>query len=404
MNTPACRLVGVDFPLFAFSHCRDVVAAVTNAGGFGVLGATTYTPDQLDAELKWIDDHVGGKPYGVDVLIPSKVAGVAGDDRKTRSAASAASDLEGLIPAGHREFVAGVLRSHGIDAGGDAGGAADDNGIAGESDNPGGSAGGVRRHRLGLMPGGAEDLLEVAFAHPIRLVANALGVPTPEMIERARAAGVPTAALVGTRQHAQRQMAAGVDLLVAQGMEAGGHTGEIGTMVLVPDVVDAVREGDRSVPVLAAGGIVTGRQMAAAMALGADGVWTGSVWLTTHEAETAPATKEKMLQASASDTVRSRSRTGKPSRQLRSAWTDAWESEGPIPLPMPLQTILTEPALRRIDNLATSGHPGARDLSTYWVGQGVGIMRQAQSVRAVVAAFMEECGSATERLQALLGD
>src|SRR5213079_3521519 len=156
---------------------------------------------------------------------------------------------------------------------------------------------------------------------------------------------VRVAALAGKPQHAERSLARGVDLIVAQGTEAGGHTGEISTMVLVPEVVDAVSP----TPVLAAGGIGNGRQIAASLALGAQGVWCGSVWLTTEEAETHPIVKEKFLAASSSDTVRSRASTGKPARQLRTAWTEAWDSpDNPDPLPMPLHGMLIADAQRRM--------------------------------------------------------
>jgi NAD(P)H-dependent flavin oxidoreductase YrpB (nitropropane dioxygenase family) len=223
------------------------------------------------------------------------------------------------------------------------------------------------------------------------------------MIDRARSAGIPVAALVGAREHAVKQVRAGVDIIVAQGTEAGGHCGEVSTLVLVPEVVEAVASV-RRVPVLAAGGIVTGRQMAAAIALGADGAWTGSVWLTTEEAETAPYTVQKMLAASSRDTVRSAGRTGKPSRQLRSAWTAAWDSpDSPAPLPMPLQSMISEPALRHVDALAERGHPGARDLATYWVGQGVGLMTKIRPAREVVREMAEDLLDATERLNAAVG-
>jgi NAD(P)H-dependent flavin oxidoreductase YrpB (nitropropane dioxygenase family) len=220
------------------------------------------------------------------------------------------------------------------------------------------------------------------------------------MIERARAAGIPVAALVGAKEHAVKQVEAGVDVIVAQGTEAGGHCGEVTTMVLVPEVIEAI--GNR-VPVLAAGGIVTGRQMAAALALGAAGAWTGSVWLTTEEAETAAHTKTKLLAATSRDTVRSTARTGKPSRQLRSAWTDAWDDPStPEPLPMPLQTFVSEPALRRVDQLADRGDPGAQELATYWVGQGVGLMNKVKPARQVVLEFAEDYLSAVERLSGTL--
>ena len=190
-------------------------------------------------------------------------------------------------------------------------------------------------------------------------------------------------------------------MIVAQGSEAGGHTGTVSSLVLLPEILDVV--GGR-VPVLAAGGIVTGGQMAAMMALGAHGAWTGSVWLTTEEAETARATKEKMLSATASDTVRSRGRTGKPARQLRSDWTDAWDQpDSPSPLPMPLQSMISEPALRRVDAAAVGGNAAATRLATYFVGQGVGLMHTVKPAARVVREFMEDFAAAAERLQDLVG-
>jgi NAD(P)H-dependent flavin oxidoreductase YrpB (nitropropane dioxygenase family) len=369
MQSLVCDLLGIDFPLLAFSHCRDVVAAVSNAGGFGVLGAGGLTPEQLDVELRWIDENIHGRPYGADILVPTRVIG--------QGQHLSGADLAAMIPASHRDYVASLLESHGVS----------------RLEDPEVATG---AGRLGQADA-AEELLEVAFAHPIKLIANALGPPPPSMSGRARRAGVPVAALVGAREHAIRQLNAGVDMLVAQGTEAGGHTGTVSTLVLVPEILEVV--ADR-VPVLAAGGIMTGAQMAAVMALGAHGAWTGSVWLTTEEAETAPATKEKMLRATASDTVRSRGRTGKPARQLRSDWTDAWEQPGGLdPLPMPLQSMISEPALRRVDAAAAGGSPGATELATYFVGQGVGLMHSVKPAARVVQDFMEDFVAAVERLQ-----
>jgi NAD(P)H-dependent flavin oxidoreductase YrpB (nitropropane dioxygenase family) len=366
MRTEICARFGIEFPLFAFSHCRDVVAAVTNAGGFGVLGAVAYTPERLDEELRWIDEQVGGRPYGVDVLVPGKIA---------REALEPGS-LTAAIPASHWEFVAGIFERYGVPTP--------------PSETLQGPATGRQ-----VTAEGATELIDVALGHPIRLIASALGPPPPEMVERARAAGVPVAALVGTVEHARRQVAAGVDLIVAQGSEAGGHTGEISTMVLVPEVVDAVAP----LPVLAAGGIASGRQMAAALALGAEGVWCGSVWLTTEEAETPPAVKAKMLAASSRDTVRSRSRTGKPARQLRSAWTDEWDSpDSPGTLPMPLQLVLAEGALGPITRAADAGNEGARQLANYFVGQVVGRLTTVRPAREVVYEMIAEFAEALERL------
>ncbi|HTY28385.1 MAG TPA: nitronate monooxygenase, partial [Mycobacterium sp.] len=211
---------------------------------------------------------------------------------------------------------------------------------------------------------------------------------------------IPVAALVGAKEHAIKQVNAGVDLIVAQGTEAGGHCGEVTTLVLIPEVIEAIEAIGKPVPVLAAGGIVTGRQMAASVAMGAAGAWTGSVWLTTEEAETAPHTKQKMLAATSRDTVRSAGRTGKPSRQLRSDWTDAWlpNPGGRQPLPLPLQSMISEPVLRRVDRLAEKGHPGAQQLATYFVGQGVGLMNKVKPAREVVLEFIEDYLAAAERL------
>ena len=375
MKTPICEMLGIDLPLLAFSHCRDVVAAVTNAGGFGVLGASLHTPEQLEHELAWIDEQVDGRPYGADILVPEKYEG-KGENLDTAA-------LMARVPRQHREFVRQVLARHGVDLS--------------EEELTRFTMGGIG-DEIG------EQLLDVAFKHPIKLVANALGVPPTYMIDRAKAAGIPIAALVGAKEHAVKQVLAGVDVIIAQGTEAGGHCGEVTTLVLVPEVIEAIRP-IREVPVLAAGGIVTGRQMAAAIALGAAGAWTGSVWLTTEEAETAPYTVQKLLAASARDTVRSKGRTGKPSRQLRSAWTEAWDGDdNPGALPMPLQSFLSEPALRRLDVLAEKGDPGAQALATYWVGQGVGLMTKVKPARQVVLEMAEDFIEAAGRLRSALDD
>lgn len=380
MQSPICAMLGIEFPLLAFSHCRDVVVAVSKAGGMGVFGAASLPPDRLEEELAWIDAHIGGKPYGVDLIVPNSFAG-KGDSGGGASGALA-------VPAEHRAFATDLLARHGVDA----------EGLESAME---------ARQSFGenLREDGAAKLLEVAFRHPIGLIANALGVPPPLMLELGKRHNVPVAALVGTRDHALAQVRAGVDILVVAGGEAGGHCGEVATMVLVPEVAAAVEAVGASTPILAAGGIVTGRQMAAAMAMGAHGAWTGSVWLTTAEAETNPVVKDKMLAASSRDTVRSRSRTGKPSRQLRSPWTDAWEAEGaPKPLPMPLQSLVSEPALRKVDKLSEGGHEGAKALATYWVGQGVGLMNEAMGAGQVVQAFKEDWIAACERLNGFIGE
>ncbi len=377
MKSRICEMLGCEFPLFAFSHCRDVVAAVSKAGGFGVLGAVGHTPESLEIELTWIDEQVGDKPYGVDLIVPTSLA--------DREGALTPEELEARVPQAHRRHVEYILAEHGIDTAG----LWDHRVPAGFGDN--------------LRESGASAQLDVALQHPIRAVVNALGAPPAFMVEKARAKGIAVGALTGSREHALKNVEAGVDFLVVSGTEAGGHCGEISTLVVVPEVIETLRQNGHDVPVLAAGGIVTGRQMAACMMMGAAGAWTGSVWLTTAEAETLPSIKEKMLSANSRQTVRSKSRTGKYTRQLRSPWTDAWQgSEAPEPLPMPLQGLVSGPALNRIDKLAEAGHQGAKQLATYWVGQGVGLMNDSLSTRAVVQNFMEDFAAAYEQMQAVM--
>ncbi|MFK7841391.1 MAG: NAD(P)H-dependent flavin oxidoreductase [Sphingorhabdus sp.] len=384
MTNKICDLLGIEFPLLAFSHCRDVVAAVSRAGGMGVFGGVNCSPEMLEEELSWIDAHVDGKPYGLDIIVPNKVEGKGESPDPEAVLAS--------IPEEHKQFTNEILERHGVDSGR--------------------SAGDIEAVRLeqvasteNLRGGTAAAILEVAFRHPIGLVANALGIPPQVMLDLGQKHNVPVAALVGTKEHAMTQVAAGVDIIVAVGGEAGGHTGDISTLVLIPEICDMLDAIGDDTPVLAAGGIATGAQMAATMAMGASGAWCGSVWLTTAEAETNPVVKEKMLAASSRDTVRARSRTGKPSRQLRSPWTDAWQAEGaPSALPMPLQSLVAEPPLRVIDKLSQGDNQGAKDLATYWVGQGVGLMNEQMTAGQVVQGFKEDFITAYERLATNLGE
>ncbi len=380
MNSRICDLLGIEFPLVAFSHCRDVVVEVSKAGGMGVMGVAGMPAEQLEIELQWIDDHIEGKPYGVDVLIPNAML--------TRDSHPSAEQVLAMVPQEHKQFAAEILESHDIDAS--------------DIDDQ------ARRSSLGfgdnLRPEGAKSVVEVAFSHPIRLIANALGVPPEWMLQMGKERGVPVAALVGARQHAINQVKAGVDILVVSGTEGGGHCGSVSSMVLIPEVAEAIKAyGD--VPILAAGGIMTGRQMAAAMTMGADGAWTGSVWLPTLESEASEVMKRKFVEADSSQTVRARSRTGKHARQLQSDWTRAWEAEGsPEPLPMPLQTLISEPALAKVRKLGESGHPGAIEVETYFVGQGVGMVDKIQSTRNVVYGFKEDFVKAYSRLASFLED
>lgn len=372
IQTRLNSLLGVEAPLVGFNRSPQVVVEVSRAGGLGVLAVTPYTPEELDAQLIWMEEQLDGRPYGVDLLIPQKA--VHGDpDDYLRS-------LRAQIPDEHRAFVVELMRKYGIPDG----------------DVP---TGGADTWATSLSGAGVEELVEVALQHPITLIASALGTPPGWMVEQAKAKGAAVAALVGTPRHAQRQLDLGVDILVAQGTEAGGHTGSIATMVLTPEVVDVAGE----TPVLAAGGIASGRQMAAALSLGAAGVWCGSVWLSSKEDVTPDVVKQKFLSATSSDTLRSPTRTGKPARQLRSAWHEEWERpDAPEPLPMPLQPLLVRDVWERIDAAAEAAVPGAVELASWHVGQVVGDFIELRSTAEITREMIADCEAAIRSTSGLV--
>ncbi len=361
MRTPICEKLGIEFPIFAFSHCRDVVAAVSKAGGFGVLGAVAFTPEQLEMELNWIDANINGKPYGVDIVIPAKYVGRQDGDIDKAS-------LSDMIPEKHSEWIDELLEKH---------------------DVPQLSKGTEENESLlGWSASGGRAAVEVAMRHPIRLIANALGPPPADIIEEAHEKDILVAALVGSVNHARKQKEAGVDIIVASGYEAGGHTGEITSMLLWPQVVDAVGP---DTPVLAAGGIGSGRHIAAGLSLGCQGVWTGSIWLTAAESDYQPALVDKLLDADSSQTVRSRCISGKPARMLVTPYTEAWDGkDSPGTLPMPLQYMATAEATQRIYKHAESGGPEAATLLGTPVGQVVGMMNARRPAKNIVADWVNE--------------
>ncbi|HKP42953.1 nitronate monooxygenase family protein [Mycobacterium sp.] len=370
MRTELCDRFGIDYPIFVFTPSEKVAAAVSKAGGLGVLGCVRFNePDDLEAVLNWMDDNTEGKPYGVDIVMPTKVP-----------TEGTAVDINKLIPQSHRDFVAKTLA---------------DLGVPPLPDDEARSEG-----VLGWLHSVARSHVEVALKHPIKLIANALGSPPKDVIDQAHEAGVPVAALAGSAKHAQRHVDNGVDIVVAQGHEAGGHTGEIGSMVLWPEIIDELAALGHKTPVLAAGGIGTGRQVAAALALGAQGVWMGSAFLTSaeydlgHRKPSGVSTiQEALLRANSSDTVRRRIYTGKPARLLKTRWTDAWDApDAPEPLPMPLQNILVSEAHQRMNE---SDNP---DTVAMPVGQIVGRMNEIRPVADIIAELVAGFADATQRL------
>jgi NAD(P)H-dependent flavin oxidoreductase YrpB (nitropropane dioxygenase family) len=375
MHNILCDIYGIDTPIFAFSHSPAVVLAVTRAGGFGVLGATGMEPEQLDQALQMLTRECAGKSFGIDLIIPEQYVG-------REEGGLSLEKLQSLIPQGHRDFLDTLLDDYHVP----------------RQTAPETLA---SRAGIGISEKRGKELVDIALAYPVKLIVNALGVPPAYIIELAHQKGVRVGALVGAVKHAVHQKEAGVDLIIAQGFEAGGHTGEIASMVLTPQVVDTVAP----TPVLTAGGVASGRQMAAALALGAQGVWTGSVWLMTEEAETHPVVKEKFLHATSSDTLRSRASTGKPARQLQSSWTDAWEDPAnPKPLPMPLHTLLTMDAQLSIQQDALQGGEGGKKLINYFMGQSVGMFKQIRPAAEVYQDMKDECDAVLKRMGQLANE
>jgi NAD(P)H-dependent flavin oxidoreductase YrpB (nitropropane dioxygenase family) len=370
MHTKLCDDLGIEFPIFAFTHCRDVVVAVSQAGGFGVLGAVGFTPEQLEIECRWIDEHIGDNPYGVDIVIPGKYEGMGETDPKKLE-----EHLKTLIPEQHRAYARKILEDHGV------------------PDLP---ADEERRGELiGWTEATATPQVEVALKHQkVKLIANALGTPPKDVIDHIHDSGRLVAALCGRANQALKHKEAGVDIIIAQGTEGGGHTGEIGSLVLWPEVIDAVAP----TPVLAAGGVGRGRQIACALGMGAQGVWTGSIWLAVEEAEASPEQMESYFTATSRDTIRSRSWTGKPCRMLKNDWTEAWEGEeSPGPLGMPLQGMLVSDAMSRVHRYPKQ----AQTVAFNPVGQIVGTMNEKLAVRDVIYGLVEEYVDSVDRLQKL---
>lgn len=369
MRTPITEMFGIELPIFAFSHCRDVVVEASRAGGMGILGAAWMSPEELEVSLKWIDEHVGGKPYGVDIVFPGSFQPL-GDDR----------DPDHILPASHREFVSRLMDQAGI------------------PDLPPGDAAAFAREfaaKINMTPQDSERSLEIALRHPVKFVVSAMGLAPKQAVDHIHAHGVKVGALIGAVKHAERQRDIGVDVLIAQGSEAGGHVGQVSSMVLWPQVVDAVAP----MPVLAAGGIARGRQFAAAMALGAAGIWCGSIWLGTRESDLTPEMKAKLFAAKAEDSIVSRALSGKPCRVLRTKYTEAWDSPtAPPPLTFPLQSILGGPPMHR----AERAH--RLEYWTYAVGQVVGDMNDETSVRQIFADLQNEYVEAAEGIIRLTGE
>jgi len=360
LHTQLCDKLGIEYPVVAFTHCKDVAVAVINAGGFAVLGEALHTPDQIAADIKWIRERIGGKPFGIDLVLPSSVP-----EEKT------VDELLAMIPQEQRDFEQQIKRKYKVP----------DPKVAPDI-----------HHWGGLDQKRALDQLEVVFDERVPVFASGLGSPA-FLLKRAHELGMQVWGLVGKPRQAKRQIEAGTDVIIAQGYDAAGHTGNIGTFSIVPQVVDAAR--GTGVPVIAAGGVTTGRHLAAALALGADGVWTGSLWLTSRESDVNMPLKERLLEAETEDTMYSNCISGYTMRTTRCPWHDEWMSDAaPAVLKPPLQMILSS------NYIQGSLDYQRKDLMTEAAGQGIHYVKEMKPARQILSDIVEEALDVFDRFSA----
>lgn len=356
LHTPFCEMFGIEYPIIAFTHCKDVVVAVTNAGGFSVLGEAMHTPDEIAADLKWIRDRIGSKPFGVDLVLPASVPPAGGLD-----------ELKSKIPQGHRDYADMIHKKYDVPE----------------------PKGKEALHQWGgLNQQMARAQLEVLLEERVPLLCSGLGNPA-FILDAAHARGIKVFGLIGKTRQAKREIEAGVDGIIAQGFDAAGHTGEMGTFSIVPEVV-SIAQGK---PVIAAGGVTTGRHLAAALCLGAAGVWTGTLWLASRESDVDMIIKERLIASSAEDTDFSKSISGMTMRVLKCPWTTEWKKpEAPAPLPAPYQMLLSSPYIQG----ANDNRRG--DLMTEAAGQGVSFVTAMKPARQIVMDVVDEALTTFETL------
>jgi NAD(P)H-dependent flavin oxidoreductase YrpB (nitropropane dioxygenase family) len=359
LHTRLCDLLGIEFPIIAFTHCKDVAVAVINAGGFAVLGEAMHPPEQIAADIKWIRDRVAGRPFGIDLVLPASVP-----------PADTLEQLMAKIPETHREFARMIKKKYDVP-------------------DPKGP---IALHQWGgLNQAIARAQLEVLLDERVPVIASGLGSPA-FILERAHQLGIKVFGLIGKTRQAKRQLEAGVDAVIAQGYDAAGHTGAVGTFSIVAEVASIA--GDT--PVIAAGGVTTGRHLAAALCLGASGVWTGTRWLASRESDVDMIVKEKLLAASADDTSYSTCISGMTMRVLKCPWTEEWDKPGaPDVLPVPYQMLLSS------DYIQGANDNRRADLMTEAAGQGVSFVNEIKPSRQIVFDMVEE---ALATLEGLVGE
>ncbi len=358
LRTPICDTLGIRHPIFGFSHSVDVCVAIARAGGFPVLGLAREMPHEIPGLLADVERRMGSMPYGIDLMLPSRVPQAASLD-----------DLRATLPPEHVAFTDGLRQRFGVQP----------------PRKPSFFTTQVRSEAL------FEQQIEAVLASNCRGVAMAIGLRAG-LVERARARGKLTFSLVGSVRHARKALDAGVEVLVAQGYDAGGHTGPVGTLSLLPQVIAVAGE----VPVLAAGGIATGAQVLGTLAMGAQGAWLGTLWMAARENHTPPALMQRLIASRSEDTVITRAHSGKPCRVVRSEWIDAWEApDAPDPLGMPMQQVLTGDVFAALHE-----HDDAR-LIYEAAGQSVFGIERETTIAEQFDTLVADMAAAWKRLQAL---
>ncbi len=350
-------MLEIEHPIICFTHSKAVAVSVTNAGGFAVLGEAMHTVDEIAQDVDWIRQRVAGRPFGIDLVFPAKAP-----------PSGTADDLYARIPGTHVDFAAGIKERFGVP----------------EPTNPV-----ALRQWGGLNSQMARAQINVLLDVRVPVIATGLGCPD-FLFDAAHERGVKIFGLVGMARQAARQIERGADVIVAQGYDAAGHTGAVGTFSVVPQAVAVA--GD--VPVVAAGGVATGRHVAAALCLGASGVWLGTAWLASLESDLDPVLIERILGAVGDDTSRSPSISGKTMRVLKCPWTEEWDGpDAPDVLRSPYQMLLTSNYLQGANDASRP------DLMTEAVGQGVGFVRERKSAADIYRELAVEAREVLEQFR-----
>ena len=360
LHTRICDLLRIEYPIVlagmgGASH-PELAAAVSNAGGLGILGAAGCGPDELRS---WIQRtrELTDKPFGVDTLLPASVR------REAHKQQPGPSPMERLPE--YQAFAREFMEREGLEP-------------LVQQRTAGGNGGRGGRRRAIFSKEFFHAQMDVVIEERVPVYASGLGDPGP-WVDRLHANGTVVMAVVGAVRHARKVMDSGIDVIVAQGHDAGGHNSPVGTVSLIPQVVDAV--GD--LPVLGAGGISDGRGVAAALMLGASGAWVGSAFLATHEANIREFQKKAIVEATEEGTSVTRSITGKPARYIKSRWTEAFAKSGLEPLPMPFQSAVSGP----VQAAALAQERG--DIAPGFAGQGIGMIRSIRPAAEVLHDLVE---------------